>query len=293
MAFMSIEQAYDHPIEQSLRIIAAESLAPTSSMGLISAFTNLISKTEEGLSLLVAPIREFSLTMGKPKDYLTKDQRKSLEVLSKMSFMAYQRTLVMVPEGFKGDLLEYLKFLENARSEIVKHAYEVVNQYGIELSIFISNPSARNGAKLDDRLYADLEKLHQQQSKHLSSYFDSKKTLSRAPLGDVVKRFSDFEPIFAIAERITKSQNNNKQLSELLTAVDHAAGLLKIIRTNLEGNKEQTVSGDMAHHISKGAYVIGKYVELASSVIYATEVALASVSSLSDQFQKLTLDMID
>lgn len=286
--FLSAAEADDAiSFQQARRILAIESVTPSSSSGIITAFSSLLGKTESMISDFVAPLRAASEDRTKPFMFLTADQKQALKQIESLPFMSYQKTLVMVPEGFSGKLLDYLKFLETARSDILHHAKDVVNNYTTELSIFISSPGSRDKAKSHERFYKDIQALYQKQQHQLAGFFDDKKTLSRVPLGSVISRFGEFESLFLIADRLEKSSNTNKDLNELLGAVDLSASLLRTIRENIENNKTQTVSGDMAKHIADGAYVVARYVELASSVVYATETALASVKSLAIQFAKL------
>ena len=273
--------------DQARRILAFESVTPSSSSGIITAFSSLIGKTESMIADFVAPLRNVSEDRTSPISFLTSEQKTALKAIEALPFMSYQKTLIMVPEGFQGKLLDYLKFLEAARSDILHHAKDVVNNYTVELSVFISTPSSRDKAKTHERFYKDIQQLYQKQQHQLAAFFDNKKNLSRVPLGSVISRFGEFESLFMIADRLEKSANTNKDLNELVSAVDLSASLLRTIRENIENNKTQTVSGDMAKHIADGAYVVARYVELASTIVYATETALASVKSLADQFAKL------
>ena len=73
-----------------------------------------------------------------------------------------------------------------------------------------------------------------------------------------------------------------------MTNVNHSVSLLRLIKDKIDHSDIGEVSGEMAKHISEGAYEVGTYVELVSLACFNIEVVLTSIRAMVDQFNRIT-----
>jgi hypothetical protein len=268
------------------RRLALESIT-NNSVGIIDVFSRLINKADNVISSFVAPLQDFTapnkeLVGLKDAKYLN-----SLKKLRGVPYTSYQHTLVMVPEGFTGNLIDYLRFLETSHGKIIQASQAVVNDYALELSIFMTNVDARKAIKTHEAFYKKVREDRAKIEKNLKAFFSPKDVRSRVPLGNVITRFGDLEEVFALTEKLQKSFLSKKELQALLNQVNHATELLRLLKEKLEAKELADVSGDMAKHISEGSYEVAKYIELTSLLTFNIEVAVTTVKSMADQFTSL------
>lgn len=270
---------------ESLRYrLALESMVGSQG-GILEIFGRLVPKTSELLSSLSAPLVEFTA----PNRETTKlDDKLHREVSAKakqFTFATFQDMLVMVPEGFQGNFGAYLSYLQKAQNELLKSASEVMDGYLNELSIFLNNVDARKSMKSYELFYREIKLRRNKFEKELSVYFKKNDSRSRVKLGSIIQRFSDLEDVFHKAEQL-KLNENTKELQKLLSQVNHATDLLRLLKEKIDTNEIEIVSGEMAKHISEGAYEAAKYIELVSISNFNTEVAVTCVKSLAEQLKK-------
>ncbi len=274
-------------IDRLGKLLAIESIS-NNQPGILDVFSRLIPKTQELITSFAAPLAEFVSPNKQITKFSKSEYRDSVKAVSKLPFMAYRDTLVMVPEGFTGNLVEYLKLLGKLNTQTIKQASDVVNDYINELSVFLNNLDARKSLKTHAAFYKQVSADRVKVESMMNVYFNKADTRSRIKLGSVIIRFGDFEELFTLAEQLQASATTKKELTNLLSQVNHASELLKLINEKLLKNEFDIVSGEVAKNISMGAYEVAKYVELISVLTFSTEVAVSCVNALAEQFKKIT-----
>lgn len=274
-----------HSPEQLRKMLAVESIHGTN-QSVLDIFGRLLTNSSDVLMSYVSPISNFIGSSS--KDSLkNSDYRKTLQAVKVLPFATYQDTLIQVPEGFTGKLDVYIETLLKLHGELVAASNEVVISYTDELAIFLNNVDHRKSIKNYETFYQKLRADRTRLNKELASFFKKDNNQSRVKLGAVMARFADMDGLFANAEKL-EAVHAKTELSELMTNVKHAVELLKLIQDKVENDKELNISGQMAMHISEGAYEAARYVELVSLACYNIEVGLTTVRALSEQFNKIT-----
>lgn len=275
----------DSSFENLGRILALESAA-SNALGITDIFSRLIHKSDEVLTSFVQPLKAFVSGNGST-DKLIKNvnYKAASKALQQLPFVSYQDTLVMVPEGFQGNLYDYLKFIEKVQGAVIVQTGKVIHDYEMELSVFLTNVDNRKALKTHEHFYKKVREERVDIEKQLKQYFSEKDVRSRAKLGTVCRRFGELQDLFALASQIDKSSLTKKELSNLVNSVSHACELLKLLREKLNNKELGDVSGDMAKHISEGAYEVARYVELVSVLCFASEVAVSCAASIATKFE--------
>lgn len=274
-------------IERLGKLLAIESIS-NNQPGILDVFSRLIPKTQELITSFAAPLSAFVLPKKDVAKFTKSEYRDSVKAVNRLPFMTYRDTLVMVPEGFHGDMISYLKLLGSLNATTIKMASVVVNDYINELSVFLNNLDARKSLKTHAAFYKQVATDRVKVEAAVSVYFSKGDTRSRIKLGDMISRFGDFEEVFTLAEGLQASATTKKDLTNLLSQVNHASELLKLLNDKLLNKEFNIVSGEVAKNISMGAYEVAKYVELISILTFSTEVAVSCVNALANQFKKIT-----
>jgi hypothetical protein len=273
---------------QSLHaVLALESLS-NSSNGILNAFSRLIPKTHELLVSISNPLRDLVSPTTPSTPLKTAQYRKVIQKIRALSFLSYADTLIMVPEGFQGQVVSYLKYLNLHRTDNIQKASLVMDDYIQELSVFLNNADARTAIKSHEAFYKKMKAERLDREKHIKAFFSPTDVRSRVKLSTVFARFGEFEQAFEEAERLQMTEEKQKALSQLLNQVTHASELLKLLKEKLENNELNVVSGDMAKHIATGAYEAACYIEMVTMYTFASEVMLSCVKELAEQFERIT-----
>lgn len=274
-----------HSSDQLRKMLAVESIHGTN-QSVLDIFGRLVTNSTDVLNSFIAPISNFISTTSE-NTIKNSEYRKTLQAVKVLPFSAYQDTLIQVPEGFTGSLDKYIEMLLKLHMELVGASNEILISYSDELAIFLNNVDHRKSVKNYEAFYKKLSVDRIRFSKSIEGFFKKDSNLSRVKLGSVMGRFGDMDSIFANAEKL-EAVHAKTALSELTSNVKHAVSLLALINDKVKNDKELNISGQMAMHISEGAYEAARYVELVSVACYNVEVALTTVRNLSEQFNKIT-----
>lgn len=222
-----------------------------------------------------------------PKVMAIQSQR-DFKVISKRvyshNFLDFQDVLVQVPEGFDGNLLDYLKLLNRIHLDIFKEALEVTGDYNVVLSSFITNKEDKNSLRVHSQIYARADAKRQQVLKDLAGYFKDGSDLSRLPLRKVISRFADLETVADEAVNLTKD-NHIKNLEKVKAGITETLIYLNKITSNPEITQ---VSGSSAKQLADSAMSVARLVEACSVYAYKVRQAIESTRSLVDTLDKVT-----
>lgn len=202
------------------------------------------------------------------------------------TYTDYNRTLVSVPEGFKGDLLEYVTSLTDMANEIFQEANKTLGEYNFALSAFITNKESKISLKDHSDLFLGIQRRREELTDRINKFFPDGSNLPRAYMVDTLKRFSDLEPLIKTTEKLN-DERKKQNLKELSNLVDKSTDLLNIIVKNSEDESIQVISGNAAMNISKGAYELGKFVEFVAFYRFRVTQAVTSVNKLIEQLNNI------
>lgn len=224
---------------------------------------NLNNKDDEEYSAIIKQIKKTNINLSKKIKFA--------------NFGTYNKLLVSIPENFKGYFLNYLILLDSLNKDIYENGIEILTNYNTILSTFISNKEDKISMKDYTNLYKDAAKKRENILNQLSLYFDDNKA-SKNYLENVIERFADLDNLEKEVTNFDKA-HNKQNMSNITSLVDKSVELLNLIILNSE-SEIKNISGSAAINISKGAYEVGKYVELISIYRFKSEQLLTSINRL-------------
>lgn len=273
----------DVSYDMLVRRLAVESSVGADILGL---FRSIVPKSQELITAFMPNLAQ--LADDSSKNPLKSSLFRSVLTSSRdFNFLAYEQTLIMVPEGFNGKLVTYLELLIAHTQDELREGVRVLNEYNLELSSFISNADVRKSLRSHGDFYKNIRQAREDWEKNLKKFFDEKNhTISRRPLGTVIERFADLERVFAQAEKLAELRSKlNYQLVK--AEVDKTVSMLDLIRERLTDGNINDLSGQVAKNLSEGAYEVAKFVESISIHGYHIETAVSSVNSIAEQLKAI------
>ena len=207
--------------------------------------------------------------------YIAFDQTKA--VTKQLPFANHQDTLVSIPEGFKGDFMDYLNLLIKLHEPVYKEANNLLSEYNGMLASFITNKDAKTSNSEHKGLYQKATQHREAIIKQIGVYF-TRGDQSKAPLKTMVQRFSDVKVLTDIAVDLERRQDP-QLLTQIADATEKAIQLLGIIRDQLEQDKLTEVSGVSASSIATGAYELGQFIEFVAMYHYKCNQAVTAVKN--------------
>lgn len=215
------------------------------------------------------------------------DYRKTVHEVQKYNFVIYSDTLVMVPEGFEGNLHDYLDSLCTMGRDIGGQALKLLQAYSTELAMFLSTRDIRTALKSQQAYYKKVADETKAKQTIIAGFFNPKaSSRSRYPLGKLMHRWTELGDIYLDAETLAsvrKSINYHAVQEE----VKRCADLLKLIKTRVESRDVDEISAEVAKNLATGAYEVARYVEQVALFGYYSEVALASVNVIHEKLKEL------
>ena len=265
--------------------IAVESITAPS---LFEFFSQLLPKSAELVKSFIPGFTKFAESDAPATYRLNNGKRQELlKAVSKVSFTAYEDTLISVPEGFEGHLVAYLEVLLAQSKVVLDHGQAVIKDYNRELAMFLSNLDARSSLKSHAQQYKEIRIEREAYQKAVEAFFKNKNSsLARQKLGSVIERFSDLDKVFQLEEKlinIKKQQDFKIIIAEIQRTVD----MMGLVKARIDDKSIETISGQVVKNLSEGAYEVAKYAEYISLYSYFVETALASVSNTADQLSVL------
>jgi hypothetical protein len=214
--------------------------------------------------------------------------QRDFKVISKRvqshNFLDFQDILVQVPEGFEGNLIDYLRLLDRIHLDVFKETLEVIGDYNIVLSSFITNKEDKTSLRVHTQVYTRADAKRQQVLKDIAGFFKHDSDLSRLPLRKVIARFADMEQLTDAAVDLTKD-NHIKNLEKVKSAVNETVTYLDKIMTNKETSE---VSGYAAKQLAESAMSVARLVETCSIYAFKTRQAIECTRSLVETIDKVT-----
>jgi hypothetical protein len=206
--------------------------------------------------------------------------------IQQASFINHAKTLVPVPEGFKGNLIAYIDTLNSMSSEIFNDANKILGEYNFALAAFISDKESKISLKDHTDIYRRVQHRREEMIKAITEFFPSSSNLSRAYLKDVIHRFADVE---VLIDRIDTLDDARKKqnVKDVSASVKKSCDLLDIVIKNSYDQSLSNVSGAAAKNVAEGAYEIARYVEFVAVYRYRVEQAIVSVTKITEKLNEV------
>jgi hypothetical protein len=206
--------------------------------------------------------------------------------LPQVKYTNYTKTLVDVPEGFDGDLVEFMEKLVHMAPAVSKEASAFLGEYNGVLAAFITNKDNKTALQDHTAFYKRVQTRREELTKELRSFFKEGKTVTKSYLGDVLHRFSDLHKLASATDKVNQVRKS-QGLKDISNQVKKSVDQLDIVIENIRRNSVEAVSGPAALNISEGAYQVGKYVEFLVTYRYVAEQAIVSVQRLMKKLNEI------
>lgn len=247
-------------------------------------FNNVIDTFRNIVPNLLNKLTDISLTINPDtiENEIVKNISNDFAKLSKkiehVNFGTYNKTLVSIPEGFKGYLLDYISTLEALSSDVYIKGNSILNDYNTIISSFINNKEEKIALKDNTQLYKQTAKDREKISNILKDYFPTSSSTSKAYLETVVARFNDLDKLVEKVSSFNR-EHNKQNMKQFKMNIDKTTSLLNII-IDESNNSISNISGNAAKNIAEGAYEIAKFIELVSIYRFKSEQAIVTIGSL-------------
>ena len=221
------------------------------------------------------------------KDIIVKGIVKEFPELDKKlkyaNFVDYNKTLVSVPEGFRGNLLDYLKLLNKVTPDVYSSANTMLAEYHTMLANFVTNKDSKISLRDETGFFKKITHHREDINKQINHYFPTGGSTSKQYLGTVIHRFADIHSLVDEVKNLDR-KHVAQNLKTVNGEVQECVELLNIIIDHNEKNAISTVSGEAAMNIAAGTYEVAKYIEFLSIYRFKTMLAITAVEKLIQQF---------
>lgn len=233
---------------------------------------NVASLFQKGIPSLVEKFKAYINEGNKPDEdpsitaldaNLSATQRHRLEE----HYLTYRDVLVQVPEGFKGEFLEYALELNSIGSSLFEQTHKLLTEYRFALSSILTNAEQRTSLKDLSANYERTAAARADLGKRLSAFFQDN-TVSRARLVDVLPQYKSAKDLVRQIKELHRV-SGNKQLEEIQTSVKTVVEYLSLVETRLADESISDVSPTVVKNIANGAHELALYVDAVVAYHYA------------------------
>lgn len=239
-------------------------------LGIASSFSSLVDGNKTNKEISLYDSRNTSV------------MRKTRDVV----FGNYEKSLVSVPEGFKGNFIEYLVFMNSISTNVYNDTENLLSEYQLLLSRFISNKEDKISLQDHTAFYEKLKDRREKMAGQMEAFFDSRSNHSKLAMKKVISRFADIQTVLERSVELDKSRrkHNLKDTSQSVTKV---IGLLDILLKRAQEKGITEVSPVASINISKGAFEMGKHIEFLGIYAFRVEQILGCVDKLMVQLEDI------
>lgn len=185
-------------------------------------------------------------------------------------FLAYAEQLVMVPENFQGNLIEYAEDLIAVTKSVYPQVTKVLDGLVLDLSAFISQKNKQTSLVYQPKHAIDVERIREVHTNTLQVYFPSATGLSRQKLKHVLRNKAELDKLHGLMKQLI-AINKTFNLNALNDKVNKVSSLLEIITGNLDDQAYDHANPALAE-LSENVYAVGQLVEYAASLVFESQV---------------------
>ena len=215
------------------------------------------------------------------KDVLNDKYKIALKHIPALDFLLFADRIISVPEDFEGQLLDYLKILNQTYPMFSNQINDILDEYNLILASFATNKENKYSLQDHSRLF-DLSRIKRESIlSELKVFFPKDTGKTKKRMRDVLKNFGELEPLILTASKLN-DQILVTNLNQIKNRVNKTIDSLDIILKQMTNNEADRLSQEAALNISKGAFEIGKLIESYVIVYNDTRIAVYSVEKLLD-----------
>ena len=215
------------------------------------------------------------------KDVLNDKYKIALKHIPALDFLLFADRIISVPEDFEGQLLDYLKILNQTYPMFSNQINDILDEYNLILASFATNKENKYSLQDHSRLF-DLSRIKRESIlSELKVFFPKDTGKTKKRMRDVLKNFEELEPLVLTTSKLN-DQILATNLNQIKNRVNKTIDSLDIILKQMTNNEADRLSQEAALNISKGAFEIGKLIESYVIVYNDARIAVYSVEKLLD-----------
>jgi hypothetical protein len=254
---ISLQTAVDADVDYALRRIALESNIVSNAVALMKDvlpdfITNLTGKNE--VVKLAATRDVMAIHNISDKDIM------GIFNIIKKDYLNYSDKAIVVPENFSGNYLAYVRLMKESLSENSVLLSNILDEYSLILSSFLTNQFARVSMREHDELLNRAKNFMEDRIAVRADYFKGRNDQILVPMNRVVNNSIELENLL-LEFNLLLNVLKNVDIKLMERKVDKILSLLNIIYDELKNNKTDKISGNMAKTISEGSYNVAKSIE--------------------------------
>jgi len=217
---------------------------------------------------------------------LPRDQRKFLELVSKVSYNRLSEATVVTPEGLVTNYLQLAQTLKQAVVHSKEKLDESLNHYGRYIAVLINNPTMWLSTKDEMVYYSNLEKDRTALASLMDACYDPGNHNTSTQYQDVVGRNNDWYDILKTTLEVSDALNgfDRKQIKKSITNIVELVELIRS-KAKVDGGLNDNISSQVLTGIADGAYQIAKELEFHAVIHYR---ALALTTALTESIALVT-----
>lgn len=284
---MTVTYPTYYTVERDLSILSMEAFSLRPVVESLKQIVPNVQNVVEGLRDRFTEDSELAIRINQ----VSRDLPGLSKLLASRNIVDFDRTLVVVPSGFQGNLIKYLEWLDVQMLAVARIATKNMEDFNVYLAVFLSDKQA----KLSTR---DCVHEFQQSEKTTRKISEELKTLwLRAPNPDsnrqtmtsTIPRFTEVPDLVKAVRKLDSSctqvgfRNINKGLDKLVER-------MKLVQDQLATMSDTQLSGEAAVNVGQAAYVLARQLEFLAVMRYNAESAMSCALGLVEQLDRLTKD---
>lgn len=254
-------------IALDLSVMSVEDLSQES---LVTMSKNMLQNFVKFVPEVLLNITEFkhSFLEDTSDIRLNSDNRKFVEVISRIPFVSIQDDTAYVPEGFLGKYLDYLQVLKGAPQLCKEAQSHVFPEFKRTVASIVSSPElARNINAPVISLLRERSKIREDFNNLLNKFFDKGANNTVTTVKQVVDKNNDWTPMLHLLETTSKDMLTVDR-NRLLKLVDETSELLKHLVRKAQSGGFDDMSPENIMMLSEGAYQMATEVEFYAVMHY-------------------------
>ena len=251
----------------------------------IATFNNVVPKLIDEVSQVATNIKTNLLGVFSLKKDLVSKHQKVARQLSTIKFSEIEELLISVPEGFSGDLVEYVNVLTGISSKLYSEVHETLQDYHVIISSFITNKEDQTSIKDYTYFFNRVSGYGAAVTDKLQKFFPESSTASKAYLKNVISRVADLETLYEETLKL-ESTHNTANLKDIEAGLSKLLATLEILHKQMASQDITKVSAKAALNISKGAYELANLLRVMSAFNFQCSVTINTVSNIFTKLDK-------
>lgn len=195
-------------------------------------------------------------------------------------FSEYGELSTVVPEGFHGNYLDYMKVLIHSTDVLRAVPEKIIKPYYVYLSVFLSNKDAKKSTTDNEAFYKGVRAGREKLNHEIGRFFNDSDPTSKLRINKLIHNSSGIKDMFEFSE-LLKKQVDKVDISELNKTSRQCMDLLDIIMKQIKEGTIANVTPETTKNLANGAYEIARELEFFSVVYFRIITALSTVDNFA------------